>query len=63
MFEDQSNFFNKIDDFKPYKVEFKKDNKMKSKIYLFNYTVGGNNQQLIIVIINAEYIFSTNDNI
>lgn len=50
-------------DFKLYIVEFEEDSIIKPKIYLFDYTVGGNNYQPIIVITHNKFTFLTNNSI
>ncbi len=40
--EDWNNFLTKIEDFKPYMVEFKKDIKLKPKVYSFDCIVRSN---------------------
>lgn len=44
-------------------VEFKKDFKMKPKIYPSNCVIKGNNWQVIIVITYDKYTFSINNSI
>lgn len=61
--EDQNNFLTKIKDLISHIVKFYEDNKMKPKIYLCNYVVGGNDKQLIIIITYDKYIFSIYNNI
>lgn len=53
----------RIEDLKPYIIEFEEDNKIKPKIYSSNYTTGENNWQLINVITHNKYIFSANNSI
>lgn len=43
MVEDWNNFLTKIKNLKLYIIEFEEDKKMKSKVYLFDCKVGGNN--------------------
>lgn len=43
MIKDWNNFLTKIDNLKPYMVEFEKDSKIKPKDYPFDYTIKGNN--------------------
>lgn len=61
--EDQNNFLIKIEDFKPYMVEFKKDGKIKPKIYPFDYVIGDIDWQPIIIITYDECTFSANNSI
>lgn len=61
--EDYKIFLNKIEEFKPYIVEFDKDNKIKLKVYPLNYVVGDNNWQPIIMITHDKYTFYANDRI
>ncbi len=63
MVEDRNNFLKKMEDLKPYIVEFEKDGKMKPKVYSSDCTVGGNDRQSIIVITHNKYIFSANNSI
>lgn len=44
-------------------VEFEENKKKNKKNYLSNCAVGRSNWQLIIVITNNKYIFSTNNSI
>lgn len=61
--EDYKNFFKKLDKLNLYIVEFEKDYTMKSKIYPTNYIIKRDKWQLIIIIIQNKYIFSTNNRI
>ena len=61
--EDCKVFLNKMEELKPYIVEFDKDGVIKPKVYLLNCIVSGNNWQPIIVITHDEYTFSTKDGI
>lgn len=40
--KDCKNVLQKIKKLKPYIIEFKRNNLIKPKIYLFNYAIGGN---------------------
>lgn len=44
-------------------VEFEEDSTKKPKIYLFDYVVGGNNWQPIIIITNDVCTFFVNNRI
>lgn len=57
------NFLKRLEELKPYIIEFEENGTIKPKIYLFDYVVGGNKRQLIIVIIHNKYIFSVNNRI
>ena len=61
--KDPNNFLIKIEDLKPYIIEFDEDSKTKQKNYPSDCTNGGNDQEPIIVITNEKYNFSTNNNI
>lgn len=61
--KDRSVFLNKMEELKPYIVEFDENSAMKPKIYLLDYAVKGNHWQPIIVITHDECIFSTNNGI
>lgn len=40
--KDRNNFLRKMEDLKPYMIKFKKDDKIKLNVYLFDCTVGSN---------------------
>ena len=61
--EDCKVFLNKIEELKPYIVEFDEDGAIKPKVYLLDCVIGGNDRQLIIVITHNECTFSANDGI
>ena len=61
--EDQNNFLTRMEDLKPYMVEFEEDGTMKPKIYPSDCAVGGNDRRPIIVITHDECTFSANDGI
>ena len=61
--EDRKKFFEKMEELKPYLVEFNEDGTIKEKNYLANCTVGDSNRRPVIVIIYNECTFSTNDGI
>ena len=61
--DDQNNFLTKMEDLKPYIVEFEEDGKMKPKDYPSDCAVGGNDRRPIIVITHDECTFSDNDGI
>ncbi len=61
--EDRKNFFKKMEEFKPYRVEFKEDCIMKPKVYLSDCEVGGNNRRPNIIITYDEFTFSANDGV
>lgn len=61
--EDHRTVFKRLEELKPYIIKFKKDSKIKPKIYSANCIIGKDKQQLIIVIIYNKYIFSANNEI
>lgn len=61
--EDRKVFLNKIEELKPYIVEFDEDGVIKPKVCPFDCAIEGNNQQLLIVITHNKYTFFTNDRI
>lgn len=61
--EDCANFLNLIEELKPYMVEFYDDSIIKPKVYPFDYTMGGENYQSIIVITYDECTFSINNGV
>lgn len=56
-----ANFLKKLEELKPFLVEFNKDGIIKSKIYPSNCIVGSENSRLIIVITYNVCIFLAND--
>lgn len=61
--EDRKNFLRKMEELKPYMVEFKENSAMKDKIYPADYAVHGNNCRSIIIITRNECTFSANNRI
>ena len=61
--KDQINFLQKMEELKPYIVEFEENNVIKPKVYPANCTVGGNNRQLVIVITHNKCTFLANNEI
>ena len=61
--EDRKNFLQKMEELKPYIVEFEENGTMKPKIYPSDCAVGGNDRRPIIVITHDECTFSANDGI
>lgn len=61
--KDYKNFLKKIEELKPYKIQFEEDGIIKAKTYLSDCAVGGPNQHPIIVITHDECTFSTNNGI
>ncbi len=57
------NFLTKIEELKPYVVEFEEDGTMKPKAYPFDCAVGGDECRPIIVITHDECTFSANNGI
>ena len=63
MIEDCKRFLNKIEDLKPYLVEFNEDDTMNDKTYPPDYTVGVEDRRPVIIITHDECIFLANDSI
>lgn len=63
VFEDCKVFLNKMEELKPYIVEFDENSVIKPKVYSPNCAVGDNYWQTIIEIIYNKYIFFANDDI
>ena len=61
--EDCKNFLQKMEELKPYIVEFEENGAIKPKIYLSNCAVRGNHWRPIITITHDECIFSANHGI
>lgn len=61
--ENRKKFLNKMEDLKPYLVEFNKDGMMKDKTYPPDYAVGGEDRRPVIIITHDKYTFSANDGI
>lgn len=61
MVENCKKSLNKIEELKPYLVEFNKNSTIKDKMYPYNYTVEGEDCQLIIIIDYNVYIFLANN--
>ena len=61
--EDRNRFLVKIEELKPYMVEFNEDGLIKAKDYLVDGTVGGEERCPIIVITYDECTFSANNGI
>ena len=61
--EDCKNFLKRLEELKPYIVEFEEDGTMKPKIYPADYAVGGDERRPIIVITHDECTFSANNGI
>lgn len=61
--EDCNKFLTRIEDFKPYIVEFEENGAMKFNIYLSDFKIRVENHQLIIVITYDKCTFSTNNKI
>lgn len=61
--EDRNNFLKKMEELKPYMVEFEEDGAMKAKTYPSDCAVGGPNRRPIVVITHDECTFSANDGI
>lgn len=63
MVEDCKRFLNKIEDLKPYLVEFNEDGTIKDKTYPPDCTVRDEDCWPVIIITHDECTFLTNDNI
>ena len=61
--EDRNCFLTKIEELKPYMIEFNKDGAIKAKDYPVDCAVRGEERHPIIVITYDECIFSANDRI
>ena len=61
--EDCKAFLKKMEELKPYMVEFEKNGAMKPKVYPPDCKVGGNHRRPIIVITHDECTFSANDGV
>ncbi len=61
--EDRAKFLKKMEELKPYIVEFFEDGTMKPKVYPFDCALGGENRRPIIVITHDECTFSANDGV
>lgn len=61
--EDRNNFLSRMEDLKPYMVEFKENGTMKEKKYPLDCAVGGQNRRPVIVITHDECTFSANDGV
>lgn len=61
--EDRKIFLKRMDELRPYMVEFEEDGTMKDKIYPPNCVVGGTERRPVIVITHDECTFSANDRI
>lgn len=61
--KDCINLSRKIEELKPYIIEFDKNNAIKPKIYPFYYAIRKENQRPIIVITHNKCTFSANDRV
>lgn len=61
--EDRNVILAKMEELKPYLMEFNKNDEMKLKVYLLGYTIKDNKRQPIILITCDKCSFSTNDKI
>lgn len=61
--KNRNNFLIKIEDLKPYIVEFEENDKIKSKIYLLSCIIRKSDWQPIIIITYDECTFSINNSI
>lgn len=57
------NIFRKIEELKPYVIEFKKEGIMKSKTYFFNCKVRSDDHQPINIITHNKYIICVNNRV
>lgn len=61
--EDCKKFLKKIEELKPYLVEFNKDDIIKEKDYSVNFIVNSYNIRPVIIITHDEYTFFPNNKI
>ena len=61
--EDCKRFLNKMENLKPYLVEFNEDGTMKDKTYPLDCAIGGENRRPVIIITYDECTFLANDGI
>ena len=61
--EDRNHFSTKIEELKPYLVEFNEDGKIKAKDYPVHFVGEGEERRPIIVITYDEFTFSANDGV
>ena len=61
--KDRKVFLNKMEELKPYIVEFDEDGAIKPKVYLLDCIIRGNDRRPIIVITYDECTFSANNGI
>lgn len=61
--EDRANFLRKMEELKPYIVEFDQDGAMKPKVYPSDCAVGGEDRRPVIIITHDECTFSANDGV
>lgn len=61
--KDRVNFLKKMEELKPYMVEFEESGAMKPKVYPIDCVVGGEDRRPVIVITHDECTFSANDGI
>ena len=61
--EDCKRFLNKMEELKPYLVEFNEDDAMKDKTYPSDCIVGGEDRRPVIIITHDKCTFSANDTI
>lgn len=61
--EDSTNFLRRMEELKPYMVEFDENDVMKPKVYSSDCAVRGENRRPIIVITHDECTFSANDGV
>lgn len=61
--KDRASFLKRMEELKPYMVEFNQDRVMKPKVYPFDCAVGGENRRPVVVITHNECTFSANDRV
>lgn len=61
--EECIDFLRRMEELKPYRVEFNEDDTMKPKVYSSDCIVNGEKHQPIIVITHDEYTFFANNDI
>lgn len=63
MVEDRNLFLTRMEELKPYMVEFDENGAMKTKKYPVDFLVGGDEHRPIVVITHDECTFFANDGV
>ena len=61
--KNHANFLRRMEEIKPYIVEFDQDGAMKPKVYFFDYAVGRQNRWFVIIITYNKCTFSVNNRV